>query len=314
MLKWAQMDFTGADIISASQFNRGDIETVLKFAKKMEPFSTKKKWGTILDGKLLAALFYEPSTRTRLSFETAMNRLNGRVVSAVGMQFSSLTKGETLYDTGKIIENYADVIVMRHPDTGAAEKLAIGSSVPVINAGDGSGEHPTQALLDLYTMQKERGSIDGLKIAMVGDLKFGRTVHSLAMMLSHFNVEINFVSPSELKMPQPICRMLKEKNISFKETTDLGKALKWADVLYMTRIQQERFTDMKEYEKHRNVYVITKDIVQEKNPGVMILHPFPRIWEITADVDEIPGAAYFKQAANGVAVRMALLALVLGKG
>lgn len=307
------MDFKGADILSATQFNRGDIESVLKMAAKLEPFAAKKKWGDLLKGKLLASLFYEPSTRTRMSFETAMQRLGGSVVSAVGMQFSSLTKGETLHDTGRIVENYADVIVMRHPEDGSVAGVAEGASIPVINAGDGANEHPTQALLDLYTIQKEREKIDGLTIMMVGDLKYGRTVHSLSLMLSHFETELIFVSPPELKMPEHICRTLKEKNVSFKETSDLGEAMKWADVLYMTRIQQERFTDVKEYEKHRNLYVLTRELVEEKNVNLLIMHPLPRIWEIKADVDELPGAAYFKQVANGVAVRMALLALVLGK-
>ncbi len=307
------MEFKGADILSAKQFNRGDIETVLKMAAKMEPFASKKKWGNILEGKLLASLFYEPSTRTRLSFETAMNRLGGRVVSSVGMQFSSLTKGETLHDTGRIVEQYADVIVMRHPDDGSVEKLARGANVPVINAGDGANEHPTQSLLDLYTMQKELGKIDGLTVAMVGDLKFGRTVHSLSSVLSHFDAELIFVSPPELKMPEPICRALKEKNISFKETTDMAEAMKWADVLYMTRIQQERFEDMKEYEKHKGSYVLTRELIEEKNPKLVVMHPLPRIWEIKEDTDDVPGAAYFRQVGNGVAVRMALLALVLGK-
>lgn len=307
------MEFKGADILSAKQFNRGDIETVLKMAAKMEPFASKKKWGDVLDGKLLASLFYEPSTRTRLSFETAMNRLGGRVVSSVGMQFSSLTKGETLYDTGRIVENYADVIVMRHPDDGSTEKLARGANVPVINAGDGANEHPTQSLLDLYTMQKELGKIDGLTVAMVGDLKFGRTVHSLSSVLSHFDAKLIFVSPPELKMPEPICRALKEKNISFKETTDMAEAMKWADVLYMTRIQQERFEDTKEYERHKGSYVLTRELIEAKNPKLVVMHPLPRIWEIKEDVDDVSGAAYFRQVGNGVAVRMALLALVLGK-
>lgn len=307
------MEFKGADILSAKQFNRGDIETVLKTAAKMEPFASKKKWGDLLQGKLMASLFYEPSTRTRLSFETAMNRLGGRVISSVGMQFSSLTKGETLYDTGRVIENFADVVVMRHPDDGSVEKLARGTNVPVINAGDGANEHPTQSLLDLYTIQKELGQLDGLTIAMVGDLKFGRTVHSLSQMLSHFGAEFIFVSPPELKMPESICRLLKEKNITYRETTDMAEAMKQANVLYMTRIQQERFEDPKEYEKHKGGYILTRELVEEKNPKLVIMHPLPRIWEITADTDDVPGAAYFRQVANGVAVRMAVLALVLGK-
>lgn len=308
------MDFKGSDILSAKQFNRGDIETVLNFAKKMEPFAAKKKWGDFLKEKLLAALFYEPSTRTRLSFETAMQRIGGRVISVIGIRSSSLSKGETLHDTGKIIENYADIIVMRHSKEGSVAELAESASIPVINAGDGSGEHPTQALLDLYTIQKERGRIDGLTIAMAGDLKYGRTVHSLSIMLSHFDVELIFVSPAELKMPESICRLLKEKNVSYKETLDLGEAMKWSDILYMTRVQQERFSDPKEYEKHRNLYVVSHDLVEEKNPKILIMHPLPRIWEIKPEVDEMPGAAYFRQVANGVAVRMAILSLVLGRG
>lgn len=299
--------------MSAKQFNRGDIELVLKVAKKMEPFAGKKKWGSILQGHLMASLFYEPSTRTRMSFETAMNRLDGRVVSTVGLQFSSLTKGETLEDTGRIVENYADVIVMRHPEDGSVERLAAGANVPVINAGDGANEHPSQSLLDLYTMQKELGKLDGLTVAMVGDLKYGRTVHSLATALSHFEVELLFVSPPELKMPESICRLLKEKNVAYKETADMAEAMKWADVFYMTRIQEERFSDKEEYEKHRNVYVLTRELIEEKNPKQIIMHPLPRIWEIEHDVDNLPGAAYFRQVGNGVAVRMALLSLVLGK-
>lgn len=307
------MNFKKADILSAKQFNRGDIEAVLKMAKKMEPFSSQKKQSDILDGKLMASLFYEPSTRTRLSFETAMLRLGGKVVSVSGMQSSSLAKGETLYDTGRVIENFADIIVVRHPEDLAAEKLASGASVPVINAGDGINEHPTQSLLDLYTIYEEAGKIDGLTVAMVGDLKYGRTVHSLSIMLSHFDVELIFVSPPELKMPEPICRLLKEKNIPYKETTDMVQSMKWADVLYMTRIQQERFIDPKEYEKHRNSYVLSRELIEEKNPKQLIMHPLPRVWEIKPDVDDLQGALYFKQVASGVSVRMALLALIFGK-
>lgn len=307
------MEFKGADILAAKQFNRGDIETVLALAKKLEPFAKKQKSGDLLDGKILAALFYEPSTRTRLSFETAMLRLGGRVISAVGMENSSLIKGETLQDTGKVVSNFADVIAMRHPEDFSVERLAEGANIPVINAGDGSNEHPSQSLLDLFTMQKECGKIDGLTIAMVGDLKFGRTVHSLSQMLSHFDCELIFVAPDSLKMPEAVCRMLKEKNVSYKETKDMHEAMKWADVLYMTRIQQERFSDIQDYEKHRGEYILTRDLVEEHKSKLVIMHPLPRIWEITADCDELAGSAYFRQVGNGVAVRMALLALVLGK-
>lgn len=307
------MDFTGSDILSAKQFNRGDIERVLKVALKLEPFAHKKRWGDLLKGKLLASLFYEPSTRTRLSFETAMQRLGGGVITAVGLQFSSLTKGETLADTGKIIENYADIVAMRHPEDGSCEKLASGASIPVINAGDGANEHPTQCLLDLFTIQKERGTLDGITVAMVGDLKFGRTVHSLSIALSHFGCKLIFVAPKELAMPEWVCRLLKEKNCVYAETEDFADALKNADVVYMTRIQEERFENKKEYEKHRNSYVLTRELVDSLNSTITIMHPLPRIWEITADVDQAPGAAYFRQVANGVAVRMAVLCLVLGK-
>lgn len=307
------MEFKGTDILAAKQFNRGDIETVLKTAKKMEPFASKNKAGDVLKNYVLASLFYEPSTRTRLSFEAAMLRLGGKVMSVVGAQFSSLAKGETLYDTGRIVENFADAIVIRHSKDGSAEELASGANVPVINGGDGINEHPTQALLDIYTIQKELGSIDGLKIALAGDLKYGRTAHSLSGMLSHFGVEFIFVSPEELKMPEHICRALKEKNISCRETAELGGAMKEADVLYMTRIQQERFENPKDYEKHKNAYVLTRELVEEKNPKLLIMHPLPRLWEIERSVDDFSGAAYFKQVKNGVAVRMALLALVLGK-
>lgn len=308
----SSMEFKGANILSAKQFNRGDIETVLKTAQKMEPFSSKKKWSEILANKMLASLFYEPSTRTRLSFETAMQRLGGRVISAVGMQFSSLSKGETLYDTGRMVENFADVAVVRHPQEGAAEELAAGSSIPVINAGDGANEHPTQALLDIYTIQKELGRIDGLRVAMAGDLKYGRTAHSLSYMLSHFGVELIFVAPEELKMPEHVYRSLKEKNIKHKEVADIGEAMKEADVLYMTRIQRERFPNEKAYEKHKGGYALTRELVEEKNPKLLIMHPLPRIWEIQKDVDDFAGAAYFRQVKNGLTVRMALLALVLG--
>lgn len=307
------MEFQGADIVSMRQFNRGDIEMVLKMAKRFSSYAQKEKASEVLKGKVLAALFYEPSTRTRLSFETAMLRLGGSVTSVVGAEFSSLSKGETLYDTGKVVEQFADVIAIRHSQTGSAEKLAEGAGVPVLNAGDGIGEHPTQALLDLYTIQKERGKIDGLTIAMVGDLKYGRTVHSLALGLSHFDVSLVFVSPKELEMPEEICRELREKGVSFKTTEDLGEAMKWADVLYMTRVQQERFGDMKEYEKFKSRYVLTHELIEQNAPKALIMHPLPRVTEIHPSVDIHPGAAYFRQVQNGVATRMALLALVLGK-
>ena len=313
MIRVLSMDFKGSDFLSAKQLNRGDIELVMSYAHKLEPVAQKKKTSDLLHGKIMAALFYEPSTRTRMSFETAMQRLGGRTVSVVGMEFSSLSKGETLFDTGKVVENFADVVAMRHPKEGAIEELAGGCNVPVINAGDGAGEHPTQALLDIYTIHKEKGKVDGLTVAMVGDLKFGRTVHSLSLALSHFNdVELVFVSPEGLKMPEHVCRMLKEKGIVYKETESFQEGLERADVVYMTRVQQERFEVSEEYEKYRDLYILDEKIVHEINSEMIIMHPLPRIWEVKADVDQVPGAAYFRQVGNGVAVRMALLCLVLG--
>ncbi len=306
------MDFIGQDILSAAQFDRGAIESVLKNAQALLPYARKEKFGEILNGKVLAALFYEPSTRTRLSFETAMIRLGGRVVSAVGVQNSSLTKGETFYDTGRVINQFADVIAMRHSENGSVEKLAEGAQVPVINGGDGSNEHPTQALLDIFTIQQLHGKVDGLTIAMVGDLKYGRTVHSLSKMLSHFGVKLILVSPKELAMPIEVKKDLMERGVQLSETENMIEALKTADVLYMTRIQQERFDDEKEYEKFRDRYILTRALVEQYNKKITIMHPLPRIWELTKDVDDCEGAAYFTQVQNGVAVRMALLCMVLG--
>lgn len=311
VLQYEPMEFLGADILSTRQFNRGDIELVLKTAKRMEPHAKKEKPSDLLKGKVLASLFYEPSTRTRLSFETAMLRLGGSVISVVGAEFSSLSKGETLYDTGKVVDQFADVIVIRHPETDSAARLADGASVPVLNAGNGIGEHPTQAFLDLFTIQKERSKIDGLTIALVGDLKYGRTAHSLSLALSHFDISLIFVSPKALEMPEDICLSLREKGLSFKVTEDLEEAMKWADVLYMTRVQQERFGDPKEYEKFKSRYILTHEMIEKNAPRALVLHPLPRVTEIHPSVDLHPGAAYFRQVQNGVATRMALLSLVL---
>ncbi len=306
-------NFTGSDVLSAGAFSRAEIDHVIEVAEQFLPIALKEKTSDLLVGKVMAALFYEPSTRTRLSFETAMNRLGGRVITAVGMENSSLAKGETLYDTAKVVENYADVIVMRHPTTGSAVELAESASVPVINAGDGAGEHPTQALLDMFTIFKECGKIDGLTIAMVGDLKYGRTVHSLAQMLSHYDVKLVFVSPEALKMPEDVKEDLRAKKVAFEEMEELEPALKQAQVVYDTRVQRERFADLAEYERFKHYYVLTRALIEKYNPKMTILHPLPRVGEISMDVDEMPGAAYFRQVRNGVAVRMALLALVLGK-
>jgi len=307
------MEFKGADVISTETMTRGDIDKIMKTAEKFLPVAQKEKTSDILAGKVLAALFYEPSTRTRLSFETAMLRLGGKVINVIGMDSSSLAKGETLHDTGKVVENFADVIAMRHPEQGSVAEVADAAGIPVINAGDGAGEHPTQALLDVFTILRERGKIEGLTVAMVGDLKYGRTVHSLAYLLSHYGVKLILVSPEQLKMPQEVKDHLKDKKISFTETEKMEDALKHAEVIYSTRVQRERFVDQAEYERFKHYYVLTRKDIEKHNGKMTILHPLPRVGEISMDVDDLPGAAYFRQVMNGVAVRMALLALVLGK-
>ncbi len=307
------LEFKGADILSAQKLSRSDIDRIVETAELFLPEAGKEKVSGLLTGKLLASLFYEPSTRTRLSFETAMQRLGGRVITVVGMEFSSLAKGESLYDTAKVVENFADVIAMRHPQAGSVAEVAEAAGVPVINAGDGAGEHPTQALLDIYTILRERKKIDGLTIAMAGDLKYGRTVHSLSYLLSHFDVKLVLVSPDKLKMPSVITDHLKKKKIAFTETENIEEALKHAQVLYSTRVQQERFSDPQEYERFKHYYVLTREMIEKHNAKMTILHPLPRVGEISMDVDGLPGAAYFRQVKNGVAVRMALLAMVLGK-
>ncbi len=297
-------------LTSTKQLTRADTEEIVRIAFEMEKVRSKGE-SDLLRGKVLASLFYEPSTRTRLSFETAMLRLGGNVLTAEGIQFSSLYKGETIEDTMEMVGQYADIIAMRHPEQGSADIAASASNVPFINAGDGPGQHPTQALLDLFTIRKECGKIDDLHVAMVGDLRYGRTVHSLSYLLGLYkNLRFTLVSPKELTMPEKVTSFLKEKKIPFAETTDIAAALD-ADMMYMTRVQQERFADKSEYERLKLKYVLTASMVKGKN--VIIMHPLPRVGEIATDVDALPNAAYFRQAGNGVPVRMALLAMLLGK-
>jgi aspartate carbamoyltransferase catalytic subunit len=301
----------GRDILSIEDLKKTDIERVLEQAARFEEQHEKQPKLDVLAGRILATLFYEPSTRTRMSFESAMHRLGGDVISAASAaKTSSAAKGESLADAARVISGYADVIVQRHPEIISAHEAAKGATVPIINAGDGSHEHPTQALLDLYTIQKERGQIDRLHIALVGDLKYGRTVHSLAHALQHWDVTLTLVSPPTLTMSSTIVSAVKSK-ITVNETEDLEGTMKACDVLYVTRIQRERFEDPAEYEKVKGTYVIDRKLVERTNPGMTIMHPLPRVNEIAIDVDELPGAAYFRQADNGVYVRMALLALVL---
>ena len=300
-------------IIEAQQFDLATMHQVLSTAEKMEQVVAR---GGINDyhNRIMAMLFYEPSTRTRFSFETAMRRLGGNVISTENAaEFSSVAKGETLEDTIRIMNGYADVIVLRHKEVGSARRAAGVSCVPVINAGDGAGQHPTQALLDLYTIRKEIGKIDGLRIAMVGDLAQGRTVRSLAYLLSKFqNMTMYFVAPPLLKMKDDILEHLKERKVNFVEETSLENVLPEVDVVYQTRIQKERFGDrIEDYEACRGIYVLTRESLGLMKPKSLIMHPLPRLDEIAMEVDDDPRAGYFRQAQNGLYVRMALLTMVL---
>lgn len=307
------MNLKNADVLTAAQFTRDQVEALFARADEFTARMERGERLRVLDGKLLATVFYEPSTRTRLSFESAMQRLGGGVISvAEAKTASSVVKGETLPDTIRTIANYADAIVLRHSEIGAAQIAADASAVPILNAGDGAGEHPTQALLDLYTMRAEKKSLDGLRVALVGDLKNGRTVHSLARALSLFKVEYSFVAPAALAMPTDVSDYLRERGFSVEETNDMAMALQKADVVYMTRVQKERFADVKQYDKLKNFYILTRAIVENAKPNLLVMHPLPRVDEITTDVDALPNAAYFRQAKNGVLVRMALLSAILG--
>jgi aspartate carbamoyltransferase len=304
----------GKDILRADQLTAAEADLIMQTAARFEQVIHNGGRLANLGGKVLATLFYEPSTRTRLSFETAMLRLGGQVLSvAEAKTSSSAAKGETLFDTGKMIEGYADVAVIRHPVIGSARELADGASIPVINGGDGAGQHPTQALLDVYTLLKEKGHVEGLTVTLAGDLKNGRTVHSLAALLAGQGVRFYFVAPSALEMPAEITAGLRERGLEVAETDDLAEAAAHSDVLYMTRIQRERFADPAEYERLKGSYVVDGALVKQAKKGVTILHPLPRVDEIAIEVDSYEGAAYFRQAANGVPVRMALIALVTGQ-
>ncbi len=301
-------------VLEAQQFDRATLSHLFDVTQKMEHVVAQGGVNTY-HNRIMAALFYEPSTRTRFSFETAMHRLGGRVISTENAgEFSSAAKGETLEDTIRILNGYADVIVLRHHEIGAARRAASVSRVPIINAGDGPGQHPTQALLDLYTIRKEMGKIDGLKIAMVGDLAQGRTVRSLAYLLSRYQgVKMFFVAPPLLKMREDILEHLREHGVEFVEETALEPVLPQVDVVYQTRIQRERFGDrLADYEMCRGIYVLTHEALRRLPAHAMIMHPLPRLDEIAMEVDDDPRAAYFRQAQNGLYVRMALLSLVLG--
>ncbi len=295
-------------LISIHDFTKEEMLHVLDVAQEFE----KNKVQTLLHDKVIATLFFEPSTRTRLSFETASNRLGARVIGFSDAGNTSVSKGETLKDTIKMVSNYVDLIVMRHPLEGAARYASEVASVPVINAGDGANQHPSQTMLDLYTIRQTQGRLTDIKINMVGDLKYGRTVHSLLQAMSHFNPHFTFTAPDELKMPQEYKDFLNSKGIPYTETRELEGNLNECDILYMTRVQQERFTDPMEYEKVKNTYNLTASMLQGAKENMKILHPLPRITEIAQDVDDTPHAHYFKQAENGVYVRMAIIAYLLG--
>jgi len=303
------LEFENRDIISIKDFSREEINYILKLAQAMEPIALKGS--DMLKGKILATLFFEPSTRTRLSFESAMHKLGGSAIGFAEAEIASVKKGENLADTVRVVENYADVIALRHPLEGAARLAAEFAKVPIINGGSGAEEHPTQALLDLYTIIKEKSKIDGLKIAFVGDLRYGRTVHSLAYALSLYDIELYLVSPESLKMRREVLQTIKVK-ISVTETTSLEKIVPLVDVLYVTRIQKERFPDPAEYAKVRGSYKIDLQTLKKAKEDLIILHPLPRIDEVAAEVDETSYARYFQQVWNGIVVRMALLALILG--
>ena len=303
------LEFKGRDIISIKDFSRDEINHVFKVAKSMEPLASKGS--QMLKGKILATLFYEASTRTRLSFESAMQRLGGSTIGFAEAEIASVKKGENLADTIRTVENYADVIALRHPLEGAAKLAAEFSRVPILNGGSGAEEHPTQALLDLYTMVKEEGKIDGLKIALAGDLRYGRTVHSLAYALSLYDIELFLVSPETLRMRREVLHTIKER-IPVTERTSLEKIVPLVDVLYMTRIQRERFPDPAEYAKVKGSYRVDLQSLSEAKKELIILHPLPRVDEIATEVDATPFARYFQQVGNGIVVRMALLALILG--
>jgi aspartate carbamoyltransferase catalytic subunit len=295
-------------LISINDFTREEHIRILDLAGAFE----NRPKQHILEDYVVATLFFEPSTRTRLSFESAATQLGAKVIGFTDSSSSSVTKGETLRDTILTVSNYCDLIVMRHPKEGSARFASEVAKVPVINAGDGANQHPTQTLLDLYSIRKTQGSLDNLNVAFVGDLKYGRTVHSLVQALCNYNTTFHLVSPLELKLPSSIKMSIKERNLEYSQSTDLQEVISKVDILYMTRIQKERFSDPLDYEKVKNAYILRNSMLETARPNLKIMHPLPRVNEITTDVDSNPMAYYFTQALNGVFVRQALLASILG--
>ena len=295
-------------LISIDDFTKEEYFSVLDAAEQFE----RKPVQNILDGKVIATLFFEPSTRTRLSFESAVNYLGGKVIGFSDASSSSVKKGESLKDTILTVCNYSDLIVLRHPREGSARYASEVGTVPIVNAGDGANQHPTQCLLDLYSIRKTQGKLDNLDIAFVGDLKYGRTVHSLVIAMTNFNCRFHLVSPPELKLPSSVKMHIKEKNLEYYQYTDLSEVIPMADIIYMTRIQKERFSDPIDYEKVKNAYILNRSLLGNTKPNMKILHPLPRVNEINEDVDDLPQAYYFQQALNGLYVRQAILKLILG--
>ncbi len=296
------------NLISITDFSKEEQLHLLDVAEEFAQNPRQR----ILADKIVATLFFEPSTRTRLSFESAANQLGARIIGFSDASNSSVTKGETLKDTILMVSNYADLIVMRHPREGSARYASEVAKVPVINAGDGANQHPTQCLLDLYSIRKTQGRLDNLNIAFVGDLKYGRTVHSLTQALCNFNCTFHFVSPVELKMPSYVKQTVKDNKLEYHQYTELSDVIPFADIIYMTRVQRERFADPMEYEKVKNSCILNKAMLANCKENMKILHPLPRVNEIATDVDNTPYAYYFQQAHNGVFVRQALMSLILG--
>lgn len=295
-------------LVSIDDFTSDEVLKILDLAAEFE----KNPVSRLLEGKVIATLFFEPSTRTRLSFESAINRLGGKIVGFSEAGATSLAKGESLHDTIKMVSSYSDLIVMRHPIEGSARYASEIASVPVINAGDGANQHPTQTMLDLYSIRKTQGTLNNLNVFMVGDLKYGRTVHSLMMAMSRWNTTFNFIAPEELKMPDEFKLYLENLGLKYYEHTDFTDIISKADIIYMTRVQKERFSDPIEYEKVKNVYVLRNSMLKNTKPSMRILHPLPRVNEINPDVDSNPKAYYFEQALNGVFTRQAILCKLMG--
>lgn len=317
------MSLLGRHVLSIDQFNRQELETLFAVAKRLEPVAQREYHCRVLEGALLANLFFEASTRTRLSFHSAFSRLGGQVCDTTGFTFSSISKGESLADTARVIAGYADVMVMRHPETGSVAEFAAGINIPVLNAGDGTGEHPSQALLDYYTIEKEFArhgkSIDGMRIAMVGDLKHGRTIHSLAKLLSKFNkISFHFIAPDALRIPSSLIEALQAAGHQVREYDSVAEGLQGVDVIYATRIQRERIEGGELMEGYSEAFRLNRAAVTRFAPSdVVILHPLPRdsregAYDLASDLDDLPQLAIFRQADNGVTMRMALFACVLG--